>query len=109
MTLWRHFHIVSFGVLCWRHYVLYCLYILDIIKDWNCIDVFCHLSHLNLCHDQGGMGDDSKHFVDAFNVRLVTESDIWSPEEIEAYTAAILKVDKDFFTVAREVGAVSCS
>jgi len=55
------------------------------------------------------MGDDFKHFVDAFNVSPVTESDIWSPEEIEAYTAAILKVDKDFFTVAREVGAVSCS
>jgi len=58
---------------------------------------------------QCGIEGDFKHFVDAFNVSLVTESDIWSPEEIEAYTAAILKVDKDFFTVAREVGAVSCS
>ena len=33
----------------------------------------------------------------------VSESDVWSAEEIEAYHQALLKCDKDFFNIAREV------
>ncbi|KAG8190118.1 hypothetical protein JTE90_026688 [Oedothorax gibbosus] len=36
-----------------------------------------------------------------------TENDQWSPEEIEAYHQALLKCDKDFFNIAKEISGKS--
>ncbi|KAF2898801.1 hypothetical protein ILUMI_07375, partial [Ignelater luminosus] len=33
-----------------------------------------------------------------------SESDKWSPEEIEAFQQALFRYDKDFFSIAREIG-----
>lgn len=37
------------------------------------------------------------------NNSCITESDVWSVEEIDRYTRAILTHDKDFFSVANDV------
>jgi len=34
---------------------------------------------------------------------LYAETSVWSPEEIEAYQQAMMKYDKDFFLVSKQV------
>lgn len=38
---------------------------------------------------------------------LTTESDTWSLEEIEAYHQALMKCDKDFYTISKTIGTKS--
>jgi hypothetical protein len=42
-----------------------------------------------------------------FNEYNVTESDVWTAEEIDRYTRAILTYDKDFFRVSIDVSDIA--
>jgi len=40
---------------------------------------------------------------------MVVETSLWSAEEIEAYQQAMMKYDKDFFLVSKQVKITLCS
>ncbi len=41
--------------------------------------------------------------VNDFHHCVVTESDRWTPEEVDRYHQGLVKYDKDFFTIAKQV------
>jgi len=50
-------------------------------------------------------------FVSAYSScmwMMDTETSVWSPEEIEAYQQAMMKYDKDFFLVSKQVKERLC-